>query len=488
MSAPTTEPEVPGGRSLVSRRRSGDHGSPQGVRALVRPRRSAQGTPLAAPSQRRARAVVGALACALPAVALVLLVDRASLVALVTVLAWALVSALRAWSAGYRTCPRDLWQRAVVFIALVGVLAATSLVSDPRADLAIGAVVLACSVELGCHAHKALGRRDNAVVLVGSREQIERWATRAVAAKGVSVRGACVLASARTIPVQSPLDVPTERTLDAVPELVDDVGATSVVLLPGEGVGEEEVRRLAWMFDSTHVSLRVAAPLSCVARHRKKLGSVGDIAVIDVAHPRPRAETVVLKSVLDRAGAVLLLVLLWPVLLACCLLVRLDSRGPAVFVQTRVGRGGKPFRMYKLRSMCTEAEAERGLLEDENESDGALFKLRSDPRVTRVGRWLRRSSLDELPQLFNVVRGDMSLVGPRPALPEEVATYDDSTRRRLAVKPGITGLWQVSGRSDLSWEESVRLDLFYADNVRLLDDLAITARTVVAVTQGRGAY
>jgi exopolysaccharide biosynthesis polyprenyl glycosylphosphotransferase len=488
MSAPTTEPEVPGGRSLVSRRRRGDLVSPQVVRVPVRPRRRADGTPLAVPSLRRARAVVGAVACALPAVALVLLVDRASLIALVTVLAWALVSTLRALSAGYRTCPSDLWQRAVVFTALVGVAAATSLVPDSRADLAIGGVVLACSVELGCHALKALGRRDTAVVLVGSREQIERWAARAAAAKGVSVRGACVLASARTIPVQSPLDVPTVRGLDAVPELVDDVGATSVVLLPGEGVGEEEVRRLAWMFDSTHVALRVAAPLSCVARHRKRFGSVGDFAVIDVAHPRPRAETVVLKSVLDRVGASLLLVLLWPVLLACCLLVRLDSRGPAFFVQTRVGRAGKPFRMYKLRSMCTGAEAERTLLEDENDSDGALFKLRSDPRVTRVGRWLRRSSLDELPQLINVVCGDMSLVGPRPALPEEVAKYDAATRQRLAVKPGITGLWQVSGRSDLSWEESVRLDLFYADNVRLLDDLAITARTVVAVTQSRGAY
>jgi len=138
--------------------------------------------------------------------------------------------------------------------------------------------------------------------------------------------------------------------------------------------------------------------------------------------------------------------------------------------------------------MYTGAEAERDLLVDVNESDGALFKLRSDPRVTRVGQWLRRSSLDELPQLINVVRGDMSLVGPRPALPEEVARYDEATRRRLAVKPGITGLWQVSGRSDLSWKESVRLDLYYADNVRLLDDLAITARTVVAVAQGRGAY
>jgi exopolysaccharide biosynthesis polyprenyl glycosylphosphotransferase len=417
---------------------------------------------------------------------LVLLVDRSSLVALGTLLAWALVSALRALPADYHPSSSELWKRAVFFIALVGVAATTSPISDERAALAIGAVALACSVELGFLALKALHPRDTGVVLVGSREQVESWSTRAQKSKGVSVRGACVLATARTIPVQSPLDVPTERRLEAVPDLVADVGATCVLLLPGEGVGEEEVRRLAWMLDSTPVALRVAAPLSCVAAHRKRLGSLGDIAVVDVAHPRPGLETAVLKGVMDRAGAALLLVLLWPVLMACCLLVRLDSRGPAFFVQTRVGRAGRPFRMYKLRSMCTSAEAERRLLE--NECDGALFKVRSDPRVTRVGRWLRRSSLDELPQLLNVVRGDMSLVGPRPALPEEVATYDDITRRRLAVKPGITGLWQVSGRSDLSWEEAVRLDLFYADNVRLLDDLAITARTLVAVTQRRGAY
>jgi lipopolysaccharide/colanic/teichoic acid biosynthesis glycosyltransferase len=144
--------------------------------------------------------------------------------------------------------------------------------------------------------------------------------------------------------------------------------------------------------------------------------------------------------------------------------------------------------MYKLRSMHRDAESALDALLGDNESDGTLFKIRRDPRVTRVGYWLRRSSLDELPQLLNVLRGDMSLVGPRPALPSEVATYDDVERRRLAVKPGITGLWQVSGRSDLSWDESVRLDLYYADNWRLLDDLSIAARTVRAVTRARGAY
>jgi lipopolysaccharide/colanic/teichoic acid biosynthesis glycosyltransferase len=144
--------------------------------------------------------------------------------------------------------------------------------------------------------------------------------------------------------------------------------------------------------------------------------------------------------------------------------------------------------MYKVRTMSVDAEERRTSLEDQNEVDQTLFKMREDPRITRVGKVLRRTSLDELPQLVNVVRGQMSLVGPRPALPGEVATYDAFTRRRLAVKPGITGLWQVSGRSDLTWEESIRLDLHYVDNWRLVDDLVIAAKTVNAVTQARGAY
>ena len=424
----------------------------------------------------------------MPAAALVLLVDPTSVLALVAVLVWALLSARRELAGDCRTGSRDVWQRTVAFVAVVGAGAATNFVSHSHLDLAMAAVVLTGAFEIGRQRFRALVGRDHRVVLVGSREQVECWAALAQTDRRISVRGACVLASGRTIPVQSPLDLPTTHWLDSVPDLVAEVGAASVVLLPGEGVGEEEVRRLAWMFESTRVVLSVAAPLSSVAQHRKSLGSVGRMAVVDVARPRPRPESVVLKGLLDPAVAAVLLVLLSPVLLACCLLVRIDSPGPAFFVQTRVGRGGRPFRMYKLRSMRTGAESERDLLEDENQSDGALFKLRSDPRVTRVGRWLRRSSLDELPQLLNVLRGEMSLVGPRPALPEEVATYDDATRRRLAVKPGITGLWQVSGRSDLSWEESIRLDLYYADNWRLLDDLAITARTVAAVTRARGAY
>jgi lipopolysaccharide/colanic/teichoic acid biosynthesis glycosyltransferase len=186
--------------------------------------------------------------------------------------------------------------------------------------------------------------------------------------------------------------------------------------------------------------------------------------------------------------ASLVLLLFSPVLLAIAALVRLTSRGPALFFQTRVGRNGELFRMVKFRSMYVGADARLAELADLNESDGVLFKMRDDPRVTPMGRVLRKFSLDELPQLINVVTGSMSLVGPRPPLPSEVAQYEDSTRRRLLVKPGLTGLWQVSGRSDLSWEESVRLDLHYVENWSLAMDMVVLFKTARVVVRATGAY
>jgi exopolysaccharide biosynthesis polyprenyl glycosylphosphotransferase len=196
----------------------------------------------------------------------------------------------------------------------------------------------------------------------------------------------------------------------------------------------------------------------------------------------------VVKAMFDRVGATALLIVLSPVLLALALAVRGNSAGPVLFRQVRVGKDGREFMMYKFRTMYTDAESRLGELRHLNEGDGVLFKMREDPRVTRVGRWLRRFSLDELPQLLNVARGTMSLVGPRPPLPDEVAVYPDDLRRRLAVKPGMTGLWQVSGRSDLSWEDAVRLDLRYVENWSLSLDLVILLRTLSAVTRGAGAY
>jgi lipopolysaccharide/colanic/teichoic acid biosynthesis glycosyltransferase len=168
--------------------------------------------------------------------------------------------------------------------------------------------------------------------------------------------------------------------------------------------------------------------------------------------------------------------------------IKLDSRGPVFFRQIRVGRGGEMFRIVKFRTMHTDAEQRVAAMQAENEHTGVLFKIRKDPRVTRAGRLLRRCSADELPQLFNVLLGQMSLVGPRPPLPGEVDRYPADMRRRLVVKPGMTGLWQVSGRSDLSWEESIRLDLGYVENWSLTVDLVILLRTAMAVMRGSGAY
>lgn len=202
--------------------------------------------------------------------------------------------------------------------------------------------------------------------------------------------------------------------------------------------------------------------------------------------PGPLGQLV--KRGVDLTAATTLLVLLAPVFLALAVLVRCTSRGPAFYGQTRVGRGGREFTVWKFRSMHTDAPRLLAALADRNEATGPLFKMRDDPRVTRCGRWMRRLSLDELPQLINVVAGQMSLVGPRPALPAEVAGYEPHVHRRHLVRPGLTGLWQVSGRSDLDWEEAVRLDLRYVDHWSVRLELSIVLRTLPAVLGGRGAY
>lgn len=194
------------------------------------------------------------------------------------------------------------------------------------------------------------------------------------------------------------------------------------------------------------------------------------------------------KGALDRTLALVALLVLSPLLLVVALAVKLTSPGGVLFHQVRIGQDGRPFRFVKFRTMVEDAEDLLIDLRDQNECDGVLFKIRNDPRMTTVGRWLRRFSIDELPQIWNVLKGDMSLVGPRPALPDEVAAYDPLTERRLAVKPGLTGLWQVSGRADLEWAEAVRLDLHYVENWSLALDLQILAKTVPAVLTGRGAY
>ncbi|MFD9130431.1 sugar transferase [Kitasatospora sp. NPDC059571] len=211
---------------------------------------------------------------------------------------------------------------------------------------------------------------------------------------------------------------------------------------------------------------------------------------ISAAHPSPGrlvARRLPAKRAVDLAGAATLLLLTLPLMAAVYLLIRATCPGPAVFRQVRAGRHGRPFAMLKFRTMHHGAHAARAALAPQNEAGGHLFKLRHDPRVTRVGRLLRRLSLDELPQLVNVLRGEMSLVGPRPLLLED-SGYTGRARDRLLVAPGLTGLWQVRGRSNLPWEEMLRLDLHYVENLSLRLDLGILLRTVPAVLTGRGAH
>jgi exopolysaccharide biosynthesis polyprenyl glycosylphosphotransferase len=214
---------------------------------------------------------------------------------------------------------------------------------------------------------------------------------------------------------------------------------------------------------------------------------VGGLPLLHLEEPRLTGPARAAKAVIDRVLALVLLVTLAVPMLLIGLVVRITSPGPALFRQVRVGLAGRPFTMYKFRSMVDGAEAQRDALA-RNDLDGPLFKDRDDPRVTRFGGWLRRHSLDELPQLWNVLKGEMSLVGPRPMLPSEVEELPDRAARRTLVKPGITGLWQVSGRSEVQWSQAIRLDLYYVENWSLSLDFVILLRTLLAVLQGRGAY
>jgi exopolysaccharide biosynthesis polyprenyl glycosylphosphotransferase len=248
------------------------------------------------------------------------------------------------------------------------------------------------------------------------------------------------------------------------------------------------LRRVGWLLEGTGVDLVVAPALTDVAGPRIHTRPVAGLPLIHVEAPEFTGGRKLVKYTVDRAMALLATLLVLPLMLVIAIAIKLDSRGPVFFRQVRVGQGGREFGVYKFRSMVINADRMLNHLTGHNETDGLMFKMRRDPRITRVGRFLRKWSLDELPQLFNVLLGHMSLVGPRPPLPAEVARYSGDVRRRLLVKPGMTGLWQVSGRSDLSWEDGIRLDLYYVENWSLAADLSILWKTTGAVLRGRGAY
>ena len=304
---------------------------------------------------------------------------------------------------------------------------------------------------------------------------------------GMDIVAACVPGGVQDDELTA-LQVPVLGGFSDVLAVVEMLDADSVAVLSCPEMDGPALRRLGWALEPTRAELVVAPSLMEVGGPRIAIRPVCGLPLLHVERPELTGIRRLAKAALDRLGSLLGLLVLAPLMVGLALAIRLDSRGPVFFRQTRVGRDGREFSMIKFRTMVPEAEQQLNDLLPGSDGDGVLFKMRRDPRITRVGRFLRRYSLDELPQLFNVLRGDMSLVGPRPPLPREVEQYGDDMHRRFLVKPGLTGLWQVNGRSDLDWDESVRLDLRYVENWSFAFDLMILWKTAAAVVKGNGAY
>ena len=381
-----------------------------------------------------------------------------------------------------RTQQLDRVVRAGCMFALVGsavsILPQASLTAGQVFAMAAGVTALSCCLRAVATARGAEG----CVVVVGGAEERSHAVAALARRPGPALR---IVAVSLTVAGREPPPGDVAVPLGELPLLARRVGAHSVVAVPGTGLSPVDLRRLRWLLEKDRLPYFVGTSLVGVATDRIATLDVGGVPMVRV-HARQRSGLVwQLVEWGGRGLAALALVVAAPVLLAAAIAIRHDSPGPAIFRQVRIGRDGRPFSIYKLRTMVVAPVAEAELVSD---GDGVLFKMRQDPRITTLGSWLRKYSLDELPQLLNVVLGQMRLVGPRPALPEEVAEYSDDERRRLAMPPGITGLWQVSGRSDLTWEETVRLDLHYVDNWSPTLDLLILCRTVRAVLGHRGAY
>jgi exopolysaccharide biosynthesis polyprenyl glycosylphosphotransferase len=390
----------------------------------------------------------------------------------------------------------------LVLRATIGVSFLAGLVSYAlRAELPRGYLLLVCctfgalSVLSRCglrgvlHRLRRRGHWLHDVLLVGDDDlvvdlvgQIRREKDGGLRVVGVCVPGGCSTSAEE-------LGVPVLGDLHAVPAVVRRLAVDTVAVASCTEMRGPALRRLSWDLEGTGVDLVVAPGLVEVAGPRLHIRPLCGLPLLHVEQPDLGGGRHLVKTAMDRVGSLLALLLLSPLLLGIAVAVKATSSGPVLFAQTRVGRGGRQFQMLKYRSMQCDAEQRLPELTTQNRhGDEVLFKIPRDPRVTPVGRWLRRFSLDELPQLINVLRGNMSLVGPRPPLPGEVARYGRDVHRRLLVRPGLTGLWQINGRSDLSWDESIRLDLRYVENWSLSMDLLILWRTLAAVLTGQGAY
>jgi exopolysaccharide biosynthesis polyprenyl glycosylphosphotransferase len=337
------------------------------------------------------------------------------------------------------------------------------------------------------------GNYQTAILVVGEREAAAHFAEELMRERmsgyqitGLSIpgygppRGECATIKDRRVPILG-----DERH---VLSAITACGADTVAIAGTEHFGFKGIRRLIWDLEPKGVDLMVSTGVMDVALSRLVMRPSAGLPVLHIEKPQYQGAKKFQKRIFDIWFAVTALSISMPILLMAGIAIKLTSKGPVFYSAERIGIDGRPFSMLKFRTMIQDADQHLDSLLKANESDGLLFKIRDDPRITSIGRLLRRFSIDELPQFINVLRGEMSVVGPRPPLRREVDSYDCDVFRRLLVKPGITGLWQVSGRSDLAWDESVRLDLAYVDNWSMVSDLLIIAKTVVAVLRHEGAY
>jgi exopolysaccharide biosynthesis polyprenyl glycosylphosphotransferase len=354
-------------------------------------------------------------------------------------------------------------------------------------SITVSDLIIRYALRKRLHRLRASGQCMSTVVAVGREQAVADLVRELSRAKhhGLIVIGACI---AQPAGLSVLAGVPVYGGLDDVTSAVRYFRAGTVAVLTCPEMDSIRLRSLAWELEKTGTDLCVAPSLLDVSGPRTTIRPTAGLPVLHVDHPQLGGTSLIFKEFFDRCIAAVTLVLLAPLLAFLCLAICLSDGGPALFTQVRVGKDGRTFRIYKFRTMHVDAEQRKSQLMADNELDGVLFKLRRDPRITALGVHLRRWSVDELPQLINVFLGQMSLVGPRPALPEEAARYADHVRRRLVVKPGLTGLWQVKGRSNLSWDESVRLDLRYVENWSLVLDLQIMWKTISVVIRGVGAY
>ncbi len=341
------------------------------------------------------------------------------------------------------------------------------------------------------HGRLAAGGAIHRVVVVGPRADADRLTSHINRSPFAGYRVLGTMGSLPHIHGDDPaaLHGATQALLGDLVAGARRLGADTIAVASGDALGNAGIRRLCWELEGTGIRLMVVPNVADIAGSRIGVRTVAGLPMLHIEEPRFTGGQRALKACIDRAGAAVLLLAISPVLAAIAVAALISQGRPLLYRQERVGLEGARFTMTKFRTMRNGADTELAQLAHLNQHDGEQFKIRDDPRITRLGSFLRRHSLDELPQLLDVMAGSMSLVGPRPPLASEVARYgEDARRRRLLVKPGMTGLWQVSGRSDLAWDEAVRLDLHYIDNWSVAMDMMLLWKTASTVLRPRGAY